>query len=101
MRSISIKPELQLLIVVSGVLKAWARPSSIAERSCSLCRAASAVLSAEKERARSIATADKEAVALMEDASSECPQMTSAPIARVPERSTRREEKVGALSSLR
>ena len=61
--------------------KTSARPSSIADRSCSLCRAASAVLSAEKERARSMATADKEAVALMEDASIEWPQMTSAPIA--------------------
>src|ERR1700686_3153969 len=74
--SISSRPELELLIVVNGVLKACARPSSTADRSCSLCRAASALLSAEKERALSIATAVNEAVArglpLVRGLQSEC-----------------------------
>ena len=48
------------MMVVSGVLKACARPSRTAARSCSLCRAASALVSAEKERARSMAMAVRE-----------------------------------------
>src|SRR6266403_4141926 len=91
----------ELLFVVNGVLKACARPSSTAERSCSLCRAASALLSAEKDRALSIATAVSEAVALIEASSSEWPQITSEPMGRVPERRTRREVAVTESSSLR
>ena len=87
---ISSKPELELLIVVSGVLNACARPSSTAQRNCSLCRAASAPLSTEKERSLSMATAVSDAAASIDTPSSSWPQTTNEPTARAPRRKNAR-----------
>ena len=55
------KPELAARMIVRGVLKAWARPSSTVVRSCSVLRAASAVPSLTQARWRSNASAARDA----------------------------------------
>jgi hypothetical protein len=65
-------PELATVIVVSGVLNAWANPSSKAARKCSECRSASRFISTANDLVRSIAIAVTDAIELMLNESIEC-----------------------------